>query len=34
MRNPVDVLIRRVDPEVPLPSYAHPGDAACRSGDL
>ncbi|WP_328667529.1 dUTP diphosphatase [Streptomyces sp. NBC_00322] len=27
MRNPVDVLIRRVDPEVPLPSYAHPGDA-------
>ncbi|MFE3742093.1 dUTP diphosphatase [Streptomyces sp. NPDC059134] len=24
---PVDVLIRRVDPEVPLPSYAHPGDA-------
>ncbi|WP_329380500.1 dUTP diphosphatase [Streptomyces sp. NBC_01716] len=26
-RNPVDVLIRRTDPEVPLPSYAHPGDA-------
>ncbi|MQY12909.1 Deoxyuridine 5'-triphosphate nucleotidohydrolase [Streptomyces sp. RB5] len=26
-REPVDVLIRRVDPEVPLPSYAHPGDA-------
>ncbi|MQS38601.1 dUTP diphosphatase [Streptomyces katsurahamanus] len=25
--SPVDVLIRRVDPEVPLPSYAHPGDA-------
>ncbi|MFD5893189.1 MULTISPECIES: dUTP diphosphatase [unclassified Streptomyces] len=24
---PVDVLIRRIDPEVPLPSYAHPGDA-------
>ncbi|MEU3598556.1 dUTP diphosphatase [Streptomyces sp. NPDC006798] len=24
----LDVLIRRVDPEVPLPSYAHPGDAA------
>ncbi|MEU0695589.1 dUTP diphosphatase [Streptomyces niveus] len=24
---PVDVLIRRTDPEVPLPSYAHPGDA-------
>ncbi|WP_175412607.1 dUTP diphosphatase [Streptomyces sp. TRM64462] len=27
MRNPVDVLIRRLDPEVPLPAYAHPGDA-------
>ncbi|MFF0742283.1 dUTP diphosphatase [Streptomyces sp. NPDC004111] len=26
-RNPVDVLIRRVDPGVPLPSYGHPGDA-------
>src|SRR5215475_13298703 len=26
-REPVDVLIRRLDPEVPLPSYAHPGDA-------
>ncbi len=26
-RQPVDVLIRRVDPEVPLPSYAQPGDA-------
>ncbi|WP_405610886.1 dUTP diphosphatase [Streptomyces sp. NBC_01511] len=24
---PVDVLIRRTDPQVPLPSYAHPGDA-------
>ncbi|GAA3767390.1 dUTP diphosphatase [Streptomyces phyllanthi] len=24
---PVDVLIRRIDPEVPLPEYAHPGDA-------
>jgi dUTP pyrophosphatase len=23
----LDVLIRRVDPEAPLPSYAHPGDA-------
>ncbi|KWX00344.1 dUTP diphosphatase [Carbonactinospora thermoautotrophica] len=23
----VDVLIRRLDPEVPLPTYAHPGDA-------
>jgi dUTP pyrophosphatase len=22
-----DVLIRRLDPEVPLPAYAHPGDA-------
>jgi dUTP pyrophosphatase len=26
-RDPLDVLIRRVDPDVPLPSYAHPGDA-------
>ncbi|QVQ52387.1 dUTP diphosphatase [Spiractinospora alimapuensis] len=24
---PVEVLVRRVDPEVPLPGYAHPGDA-------
>ena len=22
-----DVLIRRLDPDVPMPSYAHPGDA-------
>ncbi|MCF6522792.1 dUTP diphosphatase [Streptomyces sp. JJ36] len=28
-RRPVDVLIRRLDPEVPLPGYAHPGDAGC-----
>ena len=27
MRPPVDVLIRRVDPDVPIPSYGHPGDA-------
>nr|WTB36327.1 dUTP diphosphatase [Streptomyces sp. NBC_00830] len=27
MRHPVDVLIRRVDPEVPIPAYGHPGDA-------
>ncbi|MGW0732664.1 dUTP diphosphatase [Streptomyces sp. NPDC002851] len=26
-REPVDVRIRRVDPDVPLPHYAHPGDA-------
>ncbi|WP_087925866.1 dUTP diphosphatase [Streptomyces albireticuli] len=26
---PVDVLIRRVDPEVPIPAYGHPGDAGC-----
>ncbi|KUL72993.1 MULTISPECIES: dUTP diphosphatase [unclassified Streptomyces] len=26
-RAPLDVLIRRVDPDVPLPAYAHPGDA-------
>lgn len=23
----VDVLVKRLDPDVPLPSYAHPGDA-------
>lgn len=23
----VDVLIKRLDPDVPLPTYAHPGDA-------
>ena len=23
----IEVLIRRLDPELPLPSYAHPGDA-------
>ena len=27
MREPLDVLIRRIDPGLPLPSYAHPGDA-------
>ncbi|WP_234352898.1 dUTP diphosphatase [Streptomyces sp. NRRL B-1140] len=27
VRPPLDVLIRRLDPEVPLPSYAQPGDA-------
>ncbi|MEU3656563.1 dUTP diphosphatase [Streptomyces sp. NPDC032161] len=27
MRRPVDVLIRRLDPEVPVPAYGHPGDA-------
>ena len=25
--NPVEVLITRLDADVPLPSYAHPGDA-------
>jgi dUTP pyrophosphatase len=24
---PVDVLVQRLDPDVPLPAYAHPGDA-------
>jgi dUTP pyrophosphatase len=24
---PLDVLVRRLDPDVPLPRYAHPGDA-------
>ncbi|WP_329378335.1 dUTP diphosphatase [Streptomyces sp. NBC_01351] len=28
-RHDVDVLIRRVDPEVPIPEYGHPGDAGC-----
>ncbi|MFF5260972.1 dUTP diphosphatase [Actinomadura viridis] len=27
MTNKVDVLVRRLDPELPLPSYAHAGDA-------
>ncbi|MGP4000368.1 dUTP diphosphatase [Streptomyces sp. 8N706] len=26
-RAPVDVLLRRLDPEVPVPAYGHPGDA-------
>ncbi len=25
----LDVPVRRLDPEVPLPGYAHPGDAGC-----
>jgi dUTP pyrophosphatase len=28
-RQPVDVLLRRLDPDVPVPVYAHPGDAGC-----
>lgn len=27
MTNPVEVLVVRLDPELPLPSQAHPGDA-------
>ncbi|PSL03722.1 deoxyuridine 5'-triphosphate nucleotidohydrolase [Haloactinopolyspora alba] len=27
MSEPVDVLITRIDPDVALPGYAHPGDA-------
>ncbi|PYC86182.1 dUTP diphosphatase [Streptomyces tateyamensis] len=27
VRPPVDILIRRLDPELPLPAYAQPGDA-------
>ncbi|MFE0460247.1 dUTP diphosphatase [Kitasatospora sp. NPDC058965] len=27
VRPPVDILIRRLDPELPLPGYAQPGDA-------
>ncbi|MFE9254166.1 dUTP diphosphatase [Streptomyces sp. NPDC006879] len=26
---PVDVLIKLVDPRVPIPAYGHPGDAGC-----
>jgi dUTP pyrophosphatase len=26
---PLDVAVRRLDPEVPLPAYAQPGDAGC-----
>lgn len=25
----LEVLLRRLDPEVPVPAYAHPGDAGC-----
>jgi dUTP pyrophosphatase len=25
--NPLDIQVRRLDPDVPLPAYAHPGDA-------
>ncbi len=25
----MEVLVRRLDPDVPLPGYAHPGDAGC-----
>ncbi|PJF02006.1 dUTP diphosphatase [Streptomyces carminius] len=28
-RSPVEVLLRRLDPQVPVPSYARPGDAGC-----
>ncbi|MCX2969500.1 MULTISPECIES: dUTP diphosphatase [Streptomyces] len=28
-RRPVEVLVRRLDAQVPLPGYAHPGDAGC-----
>ncbi|HSA52425.1 MAG TPA: dUTP diphosphatase [Yinghuangia sp.] len=27
MTAPVDILVRRLDPGLPMPSYAHPGDA-------
>ena len=26
---PLDVAVRRLDPDVPLPAYARPGDAGC-----
>jgi dUTP pyrophosphatase len=25
----LEIAVQRLDPEVPLPSYAHPGDAGC-----
>jgi dUTP pyrophosphatase len=34
---PVDVLVQRLDPGLPLPSYAHPGDAGadlCTAVDV
>ena len=27
MSEPVEILIQRLDPDLPLPAYAHPGDA-------
>ncbi len=27
MAHPVDIMIKRLDPDLPLPSYAHAGDA-------
>ena len=27
MTDPVDIQVRRLDPDLPLPAYAHPGDA-------
>ena len=27
MSAPVEILVRRLDPDLPLPAYAHPGDA-------
>lgn len=27
MSPPVEILVRRLDPDLPLPAYAHPGDA-------
>ncbi|MGI5348359.1 dUTP diphosphatase [Streptomyces sp. CA-250714] len=29
MSDSVEILLRRTDPEVPVPSYQHPGDAGC-----
>lgn len=37
MSDPVDILVARLDPELPLPSYALPGDAGfdvCTSIDV
>ncbi len=37
VNRPVDILIQRLDPDLPVPSYAHPGDAGAdlaAAGDV
>lgn len=36
-RGPVEILVQRLDPDLPLPAYAHPGDAGadlCTTVDV